>query len=306
MGCTAHLFTWSVQQEEPLDLTPYVKLMENGENFLACGSFGDVCRANLEIDSYRNFVAVKYVRLHNQSPEAHNRLKIASTLASLPCFASLIHLEGPMLLGTTCQDKWIGMVSPWVASGDLHTAVRKTDLALSHRLQLACDTAEVHAQNIIHGDLTGKNILVNNEGTACIIDFGLSVIQMEFEGTHYLTSTIGGALRYRAPELMPGISIQDLTNFKPKLTPACDVWSLGCIVLQILTGEVPYREIPDVCLMLAILRGTRPSRLPAAHLDDNYWNYINTMWGKTPRSRPTVDDASKVLARLRASALDSQ
>ncbi|KAF7986173.1 hypothetical protein HWV62_38568 [Athelia sp. TMB] len=244
MGCTAHLFTWSVQQEEPLDLTPYVKLMENGDNFLACGSFG-----------------------------------------------------------TTCQDKWIGMVSPWVASGDLHTAVQKTDLTLSHRLQLYLS---VHAQNIIHGDLTGKNILVNNEGTACIIDFGLSVIQMEFEGTHYLTSTIGGALRYRAPELMPGISIQDLTNFKPKLTPACDVWSLGCIVLQILTGEVPYREIPDVCLMLAILRGTRPSRLPAAHLDDNYWNYINTMWGKTPRSRPTVDDASKVLARLRASALDSQ
>lgn len=92
----------------------------------------------------------------------------------------------------------------------------------------------VHSQGIIHGDLNGGNVLINDTGMACLVDFGLSTIQAEFEGTSYITSTVGGAIRYRAPELFPSMAaLDELCNFIPTLTYACDIYSLGSLIFQV-------------------------------------------------------------------------
>lgn len=106
----------------------------------------------------------------------------------------------------------------------------------------------VHKLNIIHGDLTGVctaeaefrlrssmvlkrrqgNVLINDANEACLIDFGLSYIRAEFEGTPYWSSTVGGALRWRAPELLP-----PKDDHQPVLTFKCDIYSFGCVMLQV-------------------------------------------------------------------------
>ena len=99
---------------------------------------------------------------------------------------------------------------------------------------------EVHSQGIGHGDLTCKNVLINDQGDACITDFGLSMIIIEFDGTHYVTSTVGGAMRYRAPELLPSNAAEIMSDgfqFTAVLTPACDIWSLASVILQVCSSK---------------------------------------------------------------------
>ena len=85
-------------------------------------------------------------------------------------------------------------------------------------------------------------MLISNEHHACLTDFGLSRILAEFEGTSYWSSTVGGALRWRAPELLPEQEEaveeeEDGTEKRkengPVLTFECDVYSFGCVMLQV-------------------------------------------------------------------------
>lgn len=52
----------------------------------------------------------------------------------------------------------------------------------------------VHLEGIIHGDLNADNVLINDQEVACLVDFGLSMIQVEFDDTSFITSTVGGAI----------------------------------------------------------------------------------------------------------------
>jgi serine/threonine protein kinase len=107
----------------------------------------------------------------------------------------------------------------------------------------------VHSCSVIHGDLSGvcfcprsvylglcltyqfdqSNVLIDSEGRACVADFGMSNIKAEFQGTSYFTSSIGGAIRWAAPELY---RIYEDYAF-PEVTAACDVYSYGSVTLQV-------------------------------------------------------------------------
>ena len=71
------------------------------------------------------------------------------------------------------------------------------------------------------------NILIDSDGKARLIDFGLSTIKAEFEGTSFYSPTAGGALRWRALELF----LED--DVAPTLTAACDIYSYGSVTLQV-------------------------------------------------------------------------
>jgi serine/threonine protein kinase len=73
------------------------------------------------------------------------------------------------------------------------------------------------------------NVLVTDEGKACLCDFGLSSLMLEFYDTTFCTSTIGGNARWAAPEIYH-ITVD---NAVPSATSQSDVYSLGCIMLQV-------------------------------------------------------------------------
>jgi serine/threonine protein kinase len=83
------------------------------------------------------------------------------------------------------------------------------------------------------------NILIDRNGKALLVDFGLSTIKAEFEGTSYYSSTVGGALRWRAPELL-AVTDRDVA---PNLSTACDIYSYGSIMLQVRTPMDPMLAI---------------------------------------------------------------
>lgn len=85
----------------------------------------------------------------------------------------------------------------------------------------------LHKLNIVHRDIKGLNILITKEGKIKIADFGVAVNIND----NQKTLSAGGTPYWMAPETANG---QDLVSTK------CDIWSLGCTVIELITGNPPY------------------------------------------------------------------
>lgn len=97
----------------------------------------------------------------------------------------------------------------------------------------------MHSSGVIHGDLTGANILITDNGSACLCDFGLSSIAAEFAGTSYITSTLGGNVRWAAPELYH----QPEDGSATVVNTHSDVYSYGSVTLEVSNlGSCPLKN----------------------------------------------------------------
>ncbi|KAG9091931.1 hypothetical protein FS749_016135 [Ceratobasidium sp. UAMH 11750] len=160
-----------------------------------------------------------------------------------------------------------------------------------HRVELLVGTlrglAHIHSFSIVHGDLKGLNVLVAEDGTPKICDFGHS----RFVGDSAqpvvsdLSSKFHATTRYMSPELF--------TDPKSKPTLASDIWAFGCVALEVLSQLRPYHVITNEHrVTLAIKSGQTPSTKPeypyaASCLTDMLWDVIKKCWHPHQLSRPT-------------------
>ena len=133
-------------------------------------------------------------------------------------------------------------VKEMLSSGPLsHTQAR--DLAS----QVARGLAHAHRAGIVHRDIKPENLLVTREGLVKILDFGIA----KREGRDLTrTGRSPGTLEYMSPEQVRGDTVDART----------DIWSLGAVLYEMLTGERPFSAPRDVGVMHRILN-TQPSHL---------------------------------------------
>ncbi|MCH2106391.1 MAG: serine/threonine-protein kinase [Planctomycetes bacterium] len=141
--------------------------------------------------------------------------------------------------------------------------VEKQKLSIRKRLQLFCEVCEAvdfaHAQGVIHRDLKPGNILVDKEGRPKVIDFGTARLVGEDGGATVTRSgEIVGTLNYMSPEqLSPTEEGPDARS---------DVYSLGCVLYELLTGRPAYsakgRTFPE--MVASVVTGTVQ---PPSHWD---------------------------------------
>src|ERR1700722_9361423 len=125
----------------------------------------------------------------------------------------------------------------------------------------ACDAiAEAHSLGIVHRDLKPKNLFLtrrrNGMPLVKVLDFGISKVSTGAAGEHSLTRTndVMGSPNYMAPEQLRSARLVDERT---------DVWALGAILYELLTGHVPFEAetITQLCLMV-----TQEPQLPIANL----------------------------------------
>ncbi len=155
-----------------------------------------------------------------------------------------------------------------------------TGQALNIARQLCAGLSEAHRSGIIHGDLKSGNIILcqNEDGSLrpVITDFGLA------RGENHPSPEVGGTPDYMAPELWRG----------QKASKASDVYALGVILYEIVTGRLPFD-----CKSLdsRLIRPPVPSTL-AKGLDPRWDRVILDCLSDSPAARPS--DAGQVIARL--------
>jgi hypothetical protein len=140
----------------------------------------------------------------------------------------------------------------------------------------------VHRRGIVHRDVKPGNILLGPDDTAKLADFGIARL-VDGDSEHTRTGHAVGTIGYIAPELVRGEPV----------TPAADVYSLGLVLLEALTGR---REYAGADLAAAQERLTRPPAIPDT-LPSHWPDLLRQMTALDPARRPTP---AEVAARLRS------
>ncbi|KAJ7288955.1 kinase-like domain-containing protein [Mycena rebaudengoi] len=179
------------------------------------------------------------------------------------------------------------MVSPWMEHGTVLKYLSDHGRANVDRLlsEIAQGLEYLHSRNIVHGDLRGANILINDQWRACLADFGLT--SFSDATTTALSSNRAGSVRWMAPELLdPG----RFGHNQFSRTPASDVYAFGCVGLELYTGRPPFADISETAAMFRVIAGgrsLRPSCDPA--ISEALWQCLNECWTEDSAARPATD-----------------
>ncbi|KAG8921294.1 hypothetical protein FRC01_000322 [Tulasnella sp. 417] len=189
-------------------------------------------------------------------------------------------------LGTLKYGGHIYFVSPFIKNGTLVEYIG--DYPDVNRIQLLCETADavhyLHKEGIVHGDLKANNILIDDNGSSLLCDFGLS------RTTDSRTSTSmkgAGTFRWQSPELWEN---------RPKSFES-DVYAFGMTIAEVLTGKVPFADLQNnMAVMFAVMtRDERPSRVPIKSSSgvcyESIWHIAAACWPRDPTERISMLDA---------------
>ena len=217
-------------------------------------------------------VAIKVLHCRELSPaELEMYRREIFTLSTLQ------HPSILKLLGYTNQPPFC-LVTELLANGSLFKFLqtRPQELTPTDRTVIAVDVARgmnyMHERNMIHRDLKSLNILLDDNKRARICDFGL----VRLKSYAPMTGLIGTP-QWMAPEILMCSTSYDVK---------ADVYSYGIVLWELLTGEIPYNDVPVEKLpYLVVQEKLRPTIPPDTPPD--LANLITACWSTDPKQRPS-------------------
>ena len=200
------------------------------------GGMGTVYRAVRADDAFRKQVAIKIVKRGMDHDFVLRRFKNERQI-----LATLDHPNVARLLdGGATEDGLPYFVMEYIDGGKpIHQYCDEKTLTTRQRLQLFCDVCSAvetaHERRIVHRDIKPGNILITPRGQAKLLDFGIAKI-LDPELTTQTIDPTATVLRLMTPEYASPEQVRG-----EEITPASDVYSLGVLLYELLTGHRPYR-----------------------------------------------------------------
>lgn len=227
------------------------------EEVIGKGSYGVVCSA---LDTHTGEkVAIKKINDIFEHVSDSTRILREIKLLRLLRHPDIVEIKHILLPPSRREFKDIYVVFELMES-DLHQVIKANDdLTPEHYqfflYQLLRGLKYIHTANVFHRDLKPKNILANADCKLKICDFGLARVAFNDTPTAIFWTDYVATRWYRAPELCG--------SFFSKYTPAIDIWSIGCIFAELLTGK-PLFPGKNVVHQLDLMTDLLGSPLPEA------------------------------------------
>jgi serine/threonine protein kinase/tetratricopeptide (TPR) repeat protein len=214
------------------------------------GGFGHVYQA-WDAKLHRQ-VAIKYLKNITLGVDL---IKEARLAASLPhaAFVKVHALEQT----EACQAIVMELVPGQTLRQVLVTQTPSISHVLDIILQVAQAMHEAHTAGLVHGDLKPSNLMQEPSGVVRILDFGLSIQAGHDVTTSLVQSDPQGTIAYMAPEVFTGTSLR----------PSSDIYALGVILYELLTGARPFANLSGLALAAAVIQSNSnqwpwPDQLP--------------------------------------------
>lgn len=255
------------------------------------GSFGSVYLALHAITG--ELLAVKQVETPSPGANSVNDNRKKSMIEALKREISLLRdLRHPNIvqyLGCGSSSEFLNIFLEYVPGGSVQTMLNSygalpEPLVRSFVRQILHGLSYLHNKDIIHRDIKGANILVDNKGTIKISDFGIS---KKLEATNILNGannnknrpSLQGSVFWMAPEVVKQTSY----------TKKADIWSLGCLVVEMMTGTHPFPDCSQLQAIFKIGGGKASPTIP-----DSATEEARTFLGQTFEMdynlRPSADE----------------
>ncbi|WP_338145985.1 serine/threonine-protein kinase [Streptomyces scabichelini] len=248
---------------------------------LGRGGMGEVWRATDEV--LGRAVAVKLLLGDGSESEAAARFRLEAQTAA--------RLSHPYVVAVFDFGAWNNrfyLVMELVEGNSLAQELTAAGTLGAERVaavaaQAAAGLAAAHRQGIVHRDIKPGNLLSDAEGTVKIGDFGIARFVDDPSSALTTAGQIIGTSLYLAPERALG---------RPA-SAASDVYSLGCVLYQLLTGRPPFRaETATVTLHQHIDTPPVPPRQHGVQLPPAFENYLLGLLAKRPEDRPTAQQVA--------------
>ncbi|GAA5880392.1 hypothetical protein JCM16303_003925 [Sporobolomyces ruberrimus] len=223
---------------------------------IGAGSFGSVYLGMNPLSG--SLMAVKQVEL--PTGKSHNEERKKSMLEALEREIELLkvlqHENIVQYLDSSTDGQHLNIFLEYVPGGSVAALLSnygafEEALVSKFVRQILTGLDYLHEREIIHRDIKGANILVDNKGNIKISDFGISkkVEDNLLSGAKVHRPSLQGSVYWMAPEVVK----------QTAYTSKADIWSLGCLVVEMLTGAHPWANLTQMQAIFRIGSSGRPT-----------------------------------------------
>ncbi|KZV90279.1 hypothetical protein EXIGLDRAFT_837889 [Exidia glandulosa HHB12029] len=187
-------------------------------------------------------VAVKQIQLSN-IPKA----ELAEIMSEIDLLRNLNHPNIVKYKGFVKTREYLNIILEYCENGSLQHICKRfgkfpESLVAVYISQVLVGLVYLHDQGVIHRDIKGANILTNKDGCVKLADFGVASASGVNDGA------VVGSPYWMAPEVIEQFGA----------TTASDIWSVGCVVIELLDGQPPYHQLKPMPALFRIVQDDCP------------------------------------------------
>ena len=190
------------------------------------------------------------------------------------------------------SDDWQFIATEFINGKTLRQLIREQSLNLNESVDIAVQIcaalAAAHSAGIVHRDIKPENIMVRADGIVKILDFGLARFNTGKNSNpeaKFITKPgmIMGTVSYMSPEQARALPVDERT----------DIFSLGIVLFEMLTGELPFEGVNDIDVLAAILERDPPEM--SGTISGALKNIVKKALLKNKSDRPTAEEILREL-----------